>query len=236
MAGHAAELAERHGGQVRRFTDSLFEIFWHYEGKSEAPQAAYRLNGETGELRIVADDVAGLNGLGFSPTIHCTRMRRSASPTCKPIIRSMHRRRKQPSKPAKATATTPGACRCAHSSRHQVTGRKSLFIGRHAFRIPDMAKALLLEHACRVPRTYSHAWEPGDLMIWDNRCVLTAPCLTNMVSPRHAPCSGGGDGALRRLLRQYWLETARDIEYGLPPSEQGAGCAKWRRSQPNFGL
>ena len=62
---------------------------------------------------------------------------------------------------------------------HPVTGRKSLFIGRHAYRIPGMedseAQALLdqlLDHGCRPPRTYSHAWKPGDLMIWDNRCIL----------------------------------------------------------------
>ena len=62
---------------------------------------------------------------------------------------------------------------------HPVTGRKSLFIGRHAYRIPGMsdeeAKALLdelLDFACRPPRTHAHAWQPGDVVIWDNRCVL----------------------------------------------------------------
>lgn len=62
---------------------------------------------------------------------------------------------------------------------HPVTGRKSLFIGRHAFRIPGMedgeAQALLddlVDRACRPPRTLSHRWRPGDVVIWDNRCVL----------------------------------------------------------------
>ncbi len=62
---------------------------------------------------------------------------------------------------------------------HPVTGRKSLFIGRHAYRIPGMedgeAQALLdelLAYACRPPRTYAHAWKPGDVMMWDNRCIL----------------------------------------------------------------
>ena len=62
---------------------------------------------------------------------------------------------------------------------HPVTGRKSLFIGRHAFRIPGMeddeAQALLdelLDRACRPPRTLAHRWKPGDVVIWDNRCVL----------------------------------------------------------------
>ncbi len=64
---------------------------------------------------------------------------------------------------------------------HPVTGRKSLFIGRHAYQIPGLddgeAKALLddlLNFACQPPRTYTHGWQPGDLIIWDNRCVLHA--------------------------------------------------------------
>jgi alpha-ketoglutarate-dependent taurine dioxygenase len=62
---------------------------------------------------------------------------------------------------------------------HPVTGRKSLCIGRHAYRIPGLddveAQDLLddlLAFACQPPRTYTHDWRPGDLMIWDNRCVL----------------------------------------------------------------
>ena len=66
---------------------------------------------------------------------------------------------------------------------HPVTGRKSLFIGRHAYRIPGMedddAQALLdelLENACQAPRTYAHKWRPGDIMMWDNRCILHRAC------------------------------------------------------------
>ena len=62
---------------------------------------------------------------------------------------------------------------------HPVTGRKSLFIGRHAYGIPGLApeeseKLLdeLVTFACQAPRTYSHAWQPGDVVVWDNRCVL----------------------------------------------------------------
>jgi alpha-ketoglutarate-dependent taurine dioxygenase len=62
---------------------------------------------------------------------------------------------------------------------HPVTGRRALFIGRHAFGIPGLAasesEALLdelLELACRPPRVLQHRWQPGDLAIWDNRCVL----------------------------------------------------------------
>jgi len=74
---------------------------------------------------------------------------------------------------------------------HPVTGRKSLFIGRHAFRIPGMddgeAQALLdelLDFACQAPRVYAHAWKPGDMMIWDNRCVLHRACPYDVTEPR----------------------------------------------------
>jgi alpha-ketoglutarate-dependent taurine dioxygenase len=62
---------------------------------------------------------------------------------------------------------------------HPVTGRPALFIGRHAYGIPDLAEAEsekllsdLVDFACRPPRTYAHRWQPGDVVIWDNRCVL----------------------------------------------------------------
>jgi alpha-ketoglutarate-dependent taurine dioxygenase len=62
---------------------------------------------------------------------------------------------------------------------HPATGRRSLFIGRHAFRIRGMddqaAQALLaelLDFACRPPRVLTHTWQVGDVVMWDNRCVL----------------------------------------------------------------
>jgi alpha-ketoglutarate-dependent taurine dioxygenase len=63
--------------------------------------------------------------------------------------------------------------------RHPVTGRRSLFIGRHAYGIPGLAEQdserlldELLAFACQPPRTFKHRWQPGDVAIWDNRCVL----------------------------------------------------------------
>ena len=62
---------------------------------------------------------------------------------------------------------------------HPITGRKSLFIGRHAYEIPGMEqeegqKLLdeLVTFACQPPRIYTHRWQPGDVLMWDNRCVL----------------------------------------------------------------
>jgi alpha-ketoglutarate-dependent taurine dioxygenase len=62
---------------------------------------------------------------------------------------------------------------------HPDTGRPALYIGRHAYGIPGLdpaeSEALLddlVAFACRAPRVYAHSWAPGDVVIWDNRCVL----------------------------------------------------------------
>lgn len=62
---------------------------------------------------------------------------------------------------------------------HPVTGRPALFIGRHAHDIPgldaDESATLLddlLAGAVQPPRTYAHHWTPGDVVVWDNRCLL----------------------------------------------------------------
>ena len=62
---------------------------------------------------------------------------------------------------------------------HPATGRKSLFVGRHASHIvgEDLESSRsrlreLTDRACRPPRVWGHRWQPGDIAIWDNRCVL----------------------------------------------------------------
>ena len=58
-------------------------------------------------------------------------------------------------------------------------GRKSLFIGSHASHIEgwpvDEGRAFLADLLVRatVPAVvYSHAWRTGDILVWDNRCLL----------------------------------------------------------------
>jgi len=62
---------------------------------------------------------------------------------------------------------------------HPETGRKSLYLGNHAAHIVGVAQAEsaallagLLEHVTRPEFVYAHCWRPGDLVIWDNRCLL----------------------------------------------------------------
>ena len=52
------------------FTDPAFGILGNYEGRvaePELPQNVYRLDGITGDLAVVAEDIRGPNGLCFSP-------------------------------------------------------------------------------------------------------------------------------------------------------------------------
>ena len=63
---------------------------------------------------------------------------------------------------------------------HPETGRKNLFVGRHAFGIPgldrDESRSLLrylVDFVVSDPaRVYTHHWTPGDTLIWDNRALL----------------------------------------------------------------
>ena len=63
---------------------------------------------------------------------------------------------------------------------HPETGVKNLFVGRHAFGIPgltreesrELLKSLLDFVVSDDSRVYSHRWQPGDTLFWDNRAIL----------------------------------------------------------------
>jgi alpha-ketoglutarate-dependent taurine dioxygenase len=74
---------------------------------------------------------------------------------------------------------------------HPETSRKSLLIGRHAHDIPGLDPAAseallskLVDFACRPPRVYHHDWAPGDVVVWDNRCLLHRATPWDMNEPR----------------------------------------------------
>ena len=51
----------------------------------------------------------------------------------------------------------------------------------------------LVDFACQPPRTYAHAWSPGDAVVWDNRCLLHRGYPWDMSEPRvmyHARIAG----------------------------------------------
>ena len=66
---------------------------------------------------------------------------------------------------------------------HAGSGRKTLNNGAHARRVIGMplpAGRILLRalqaHATQPEFVYRHAWQPGDLVLWDNRAVMHRGC------------------------------------------------------------
>jgi alpha-ketoglutarate-dependent taurine dioxygenase len=62
---------------------------------------------------------------------------------------------------------------------HPETGRRALYLGNHASHILGMPEAEgaalldeLLEHTTRPEFVHVHRWRKGDLVMWDNRCLL----------------------------------------------------------------
>lgn len=62
---------------------------------------------------------------------------------------------------------------------HPETGRKTIYLGDHAESVVGMGydegRAFidaLNDRIVALCRIYAHSWRPGDLMVWDNRCLL----------------------------------------------------------------
>ena len=107
---------------------------------------------------------------------------------------------------------------------HPVTGRPALFIGRHAHAIPGLDEGEserllsdLVDFACRPPRTYAHRWQPGDVVIWDNRCVLHRARPYDYREPR--------------VMRH--TRVAGDPATELAPTERDERAGAWEPSASN---
>jgi taurine dioxygenase len=86
---------------------------------------------------------------------------------------------------------------------HPETGRKSLFLGRrrnaHIMGLPQGESQRLLDElwafATRPEFTWVQQWKTGDVLIWDNRCVMH----------RRDPF----DASLRRLMHRTQIQGSR---------------------------
>ena len=67
---------------------------------------------------------------------------------------------------------------------HPETARKALYLGNHSTHLLGMPEAKgqallreLLDHATQPRFVYRHRWRVGDLVMWDNRCLLHRAAL-----------------------------------------------------------
>ena len=75
---------------------------------------------------------------------------------------------------------------------HPETGVKNLFVGRHAFGIPGLERGeskrliqSLIEFVVSEPsRVYTHRWQPGDTLFWDNRAIMHRAYPYDYAEPR----------------------------------------------------
>ncbi len=105
---------------------------------------------------------ARIAGLG---AVHTYRARRNLSPV--------------PEQSAEEEAKTPPVVHPLVRT-HPETGRKALYLNPNRIdRVADMPLADgdallddLIAHATQPAFVHVHAWEPGDVVIWDNRCTM----------------------------------------------------------------
>jgi alpha-ketoglutarate-dependent taurine dioxygenase len=74
---------------------------------------------------------------------------------------------------------------------HPETGSKALYLGNHASHILGLPEAegralleTLLAHTTQRQFVYAHRWRKGDLVLWDNRCLLHR-AVANFDMTRH---------------------------------------------------
>jgi alpha-ketoglutarate-dependent taurine dioxygenase len=75
---------------------------------------------------------------------------------------------------------------------HPETGQPTLAVGRHAYGIPGLSAAesasLLVELIDFAvgddSRVYQHRWRAGDVVVWDNRCLMHRACPWDYAEPR----------------------------------------------------
>ena len=77
--------------------------------------------------------------------------------------------------------------------RHPVSGRVSLFMStpERCLAVSGLSKKegqrvirLLYKHSIRPSRLYRHHWQPGDIVIWDNRCTMHRADHSQVVGDR----------------------------------------------------
>ena len=102
--------------------------------------------------------------------------------------------------------------------KHPATGKSSLYVSElmteEIIGLPVKESDALLEYLFQHQRNpdfiYEHAWVPGDLVMWDNRCSVHA--RTDF--PREE----------RRLLRRLTVQDEHPVLEGDPPYREAVGA------------
>lgn len=117
------------------------------------------------------------------------------------------RRHKLPPRPPEVQAATPPARHPLVAERD--TGRRALFIGSHAAGIEGMsyqdarAKIDALEAFATQPQfTYRHRWQAGDMVMFDNICVMHQAMPYDLAGSRRLlhRTTVAGDGPLAAVI------------------------------------
>ena len=122
----------------------------------------------------------------------------------------------------KARRTGQDAPRFVHPvvTVHPDTGRRVLYVNRlmtdHIVGLPPEESAALVaqlvDHAEQPAFIHEHAWRPGDLVLWDNRCVQHA---RTDFDPSHA-----------RVMRRVTVRGGRPVGIGPAPKASSAPPGK----------
>jgi hypothetical protein len=113
-----------------------------------------------------------------------------------------------------------------------------LLLGRHAYGIvglaDDESEALLqelMDFACQPPRIYYHQWEPGEAVLWDNRCLMHRATPWPMHEPRimyHARIAGD--------KTSKFAAHAQEWEPALKIARLGSHCSLFDRNRDSQGF
>lgn len=89
---------------------------------------------------------------------------------------------------------------------HPVSGRTALFLSSptRCAKVSGMPQelaahtvSLLFEHSTAAPNVYRHRWSAGDVVMWDNRCVLHRADHSGVVGDRVMHRGMVADGSVR---------------------------------------
>ncbi|KAF2835211.1 alpha-ketoglutarate-dependent 2,4-dichlorophenoxyacetate dioxygenase [Patellaria atrata CBS 101060] len=97
--------------------------------------------------------------------------------------------------------------------QHEESGRMNIYVAAHTHHLEGLPEAessamikRLLEHTTQAKYVFTVPWnQPGDLVIWDNRCVL------------HRAAGGTFEGKYRRDLRRTTVHDGGSFAWGENP-------------------